>query len=89
MTSSDVKQKIDSISYPQNRYFHCGALKICEDILSSKNFSKKVQTDVRDIYLELKKLREPWGDWDNRTSPDFGMLNSITNYLNSIYRLME
>lgn len=89
MTSSDVKQKIDSISYYQNRYFHCGALKICEDILSSNNFSKKVQTDIRNIYLELKKLSEPWGYWEKRTSPDLGMLNSITDCLNSIYRLME
>lgn len=89
MTSSDVKQKIDSISYPQNRYFHCGALKICEDILSSKNFSKEVQTEIRNIYLELKKLSEPWGYWDNRTSPDFHMFNSIMDSLNSIYELME
>lgn len=61
MTNSDVKQKIDSISYYQNRYFHCGALKICEDIITSKNFSKIVQAEIRKIYLEINKLSEPWG----------------------------
>lgn len=89
MTSSNVKQKIDSISYPQNRYFHCGALNICEAILSSKNFSKKVKIEIRNIYLELKKLREPWGYWGKSNSPDSYMFNRIVECLDSIYELME
>ncbi|KDN56705.1 hypothetical protein [Flavobacterium seoulense] len=88
MTCSDVKQKIDSITYTQNRYFHSGALNICEAILSSKNFSKKVQTDIRNIYLELKTLSEPWGYWEKRNSPDSYMFNRIVDCLDSIYELM-
>lgn len=89
MISSDVKQKIESISYYHNRYFHCGALKICEDILSSKNFSKKVKIGIRKIYFELNKLDEPWGAWGNRSFPDFYTFNSITDCLDSIYELMD
>lgn len=89
MTSSDVKKKIVSISYYENGYFHCGASKICEDILSSKNFSKKVKTDIRNIYLELKKLSEPWGYWGKSNSPDSYMFNRIVEFLDSIFELME
>lgn len=89
MTNSDVKQNIVSISYYHNRYIHCSALYICEVILSSNNFSKKTKGKVRNIYFELKELSEPWGYWENRTSPDFNMLSEIKNLLNSIYRLVE
>lgn len=89
MTKSDVKQKIDSINYYHNRYIHNGACNLCISILKSKKFSNKIKREVKKIELELQELEEPWSYWNNRSSPDFNVLNNISEYLNSIYELME
>jgi hypothetical protein len=88
MTKSEVRHKIDSINYYRNRYIHNGACNLCISILNSKNFSNKIKRKVKIIEIELKELQEPWSSW-SRTAPDFNMLNSICDCLNSIYGLME
>lgn len=89
MTKSEVKQKIDSINYYSNRYIHNGACNLCVSILNSKKFSNKIKREVKIIELELRELQEPWCSWNSRTAPDFNMLKSICDCLNSIYGLME
>jgi hypothetical protein len=89
MTKSEVMQKIESINYYHNRYIHNGACNLCISILNSKNFPDKIKREVKKIELELQELQEPWSSWNNRTAPDFNILNSICDCLNSIYGLME
>ncbi|PKB18320.1 hypothetical protein [Flavobacterium sp. 5] len=88
MTHSEVQKKIESISYPENRYVHCGALNICDVILKSNNFSAEIKLEVKMLKLELKEYSEPWVGWE-RTSLDYNMLRDIQDCLNSIYELME
>lgn len=89
MTNLDVQAKIDSISYYNNRYIHSGALNLCDSILVSNNFSNEIKIEIKSIQITLKKLKEPWGYWDKKESPDLIELREVQFCLNSIYDLME
>jgi len=87
MTHSEVLKKIESISYYHNRYIHNGALNLCDGIVKGKHFSEEIKKKVLIIKIQLKELKEPWGE--TTTSPDNYMLKNVQDCLNSIYNLIE
>ena len=86
MTAQEIKNKIDSISYYQNRYIKSNALNVCDLMIKSKILTKYGKSVVEKIKTEIEKIKDPWL-WNDK--PEFTDLNDIQNKINKLYRILE
>ena len=86
MTAQEIKNKIDSISYYQNRHIKSNALNVCDLMIKSKILTKYGKSVVEKIKTEIEKIKDPWL-WNDK--PEFTDLNDIQNKINKLYRILE
>ena len=83
MTVKEIKRKIESISYPENRYIKDGALIICNDILNFSFLNNLKRKEVEKIRLFITNTKEPWS-WNDVPNRD-----SYMHIVREIYKLHE
>ncbi|MFG4004623.1 hypothetical protein [Flavobacterium aquidurense] len=86
MNPQEIKNKIDSISYYQNRYIKSNALNLCDEIIKSKLLTKYGKNVVGKIKTEIEKIEDPWF-WNDQ--PNFTGLCYIQKKINEIYNILE
>jgi len=83
MTVKEIKRKIESISYPENRYVKDGALIICNNILNFSFLNNLEKREVEKIRLSITNTKEPWL-WNDEPNRD-----SYMHIVREIYKLHE
>lgn len=86
MNPQEIKNKIDSISYYQNRHIRNNALNLCDEIIKSKLLTKYGKSVVEKIKTEIAKIEDPWLLNDQR---DFTGLCDIQKKINELYSIFE
>lgn len=86
MTAQEIKNRIDSISYYQNRYIKSNALNVCDLMIKTKILTKYGKSVVEKIKTEIEKIKDPWL-WNDQ--PEFTDLHDIQNNINKLYRILE
>ena len=86
MTAQEIKNKIDSISYYQNRHIKSNALNVCDVMIKSKLLTEYGKSVVEKIKTEIEKIKDPWL-WNDK--PEFTDLNDIQNKINKLYKILE
>ncbi len=86
MNPQEIKNKIDSISYYQNRQIRNNALNLCDEIIKSKLLTKYGKSVVRKIKTEIAKIEDPWS-WNDQ--PNFTDLCDIQEKINELYSIFE
>ncbi|MEO8237774.1 MAG: hypothetical protein ABI793_06775 [Flavobacterium sp.] len=86
MTAQEIKNKIDSISYYQNRHIKSNALNVCDLMIKSKILTKYGKSVVEKIKTEIEKIKDPWL-WNDK--PEFTDLHYIQNKINKLYSILE
>lgn len=86
MTAQEIKNKIDSIFYYQNRHIKSNALNVCDLMIKNKLLTKYGKSVVKKIKTEIEKIKDPWL-WNDK--PDFTDLHDIQNKINKLYRILE
>jgi len=86
MTAQEIKNKIDSISYYQNRHIKSNALNVCDVMIKSKLLTEYGKSVVEKIKTEIEKIKDPWL-WNDK--PEFTDLHDIQNKINKLYRILE
>jgi hypothetical protein len=86
MTAQEIKNKIDSISFYENKYIKSNLLNLCDAILESNLLNKNGKVEVEKVKAAIKKIKDPWL-WNNK--PDLMDLRDIQNNINELYRIIE
>ena len=83
MNIQEIKNKIQSINYYENKYVKNCALNICNIMLKS-NFIAKKKVKIQKIKIE--EINDPWL-WNYK--PNYNNLIQISENLNNLYDLLE
>jgi len=86
MNPQEIKNKIDSISYYQNRHIKNNALNLCDEIIKSKLLTKYGKSVVEKIKNEITKIEDPWS-WNSQSN--FTDLCDIQKKINELYSIFE
>lgn len=86
MTAQEIKNKIDSISFYENRYLKSNSLNLCDVMLGSNLLTKYGKVEVEKVKVAIEKIKDPWL-WNN--TPDLMALRDIQNNINELYRIVE
>ncbi|WP_286971925.1 hypothetical protein [Flavobacterium sp. UBA4854] len=86
MNPQEIKNKIDSISYYQNRHIKNNALNLCDEIIKSKLLTKYGKSVVEKIKNEITKIEDPWS---RNSQSNFTDLCDIQKKINELYSIFE
>ena len=84
MTVQEIKRKIESISYPQNRYIKDGALIICKNVQNISSLSNYKKKEVEKIKLSIQNTKEPWSWNDIQNCDSYMYIITEMNKLDEI-----